>query len=121
MLTAAALVVLTPMALATAASPDTTAGSVPAGSPATQPRTPSPVIAWREVESAQIYNVILQDGDRRIDFWSSDNEFTLSPSDDPRIKPGSYSWFVYAGFRDRRKVRYAGLLAHGKVVVTPAS
>ena len=118
LLGATALVALTPTALATAASPNLSAGSVRIEPSTARPRTPSPVIAWREVKSAQVYNVILQNGDRRVDFWSSDNELTLSPSD-RRLEPGSYSWFVYAGVRDKSKVQYAELLAHGKVVVPP--
>jgi len=77
-----------------------------------------PVIRWRKEAGADVYNVILYEGDRRLDFWPSANRMELVASDGRRrVRPGSYAWFVYAGFREGATTRYGPLLAHGKLDV----
>ena len=93
-------------------SPRQTPGSTVAKEPGL------PVIRWREAAGADVYNVILYEGDRRLDFWPSANRMELVTSDGRhRVRPGSYAWFVYAGFREGATTRYGPLLAHGKLDV----
>jgi hypothetical protein len=73
-------------------------------------------IRWRRVRGADVYNVILYDGDRRVDLWPRANRIQLVPRGGRHaIAPGSYTWFVYAGFRTGSRTRYGPLLAHGEL------
>jgi hypothetical protein len=63
--------------------------------------------------------VVVLDGDQRVDFWPHANRIALDRPGSARtaLGPGTYTWFVYAGFREPHRVRYGPLLAHGTLLV----
>jgi hypothetical protein len=72
-------------------------------------------VRGRAADGADVYNVIVLDGKRRVDLWPTENHVRLPP---PRAKrSASYSWFVYPGFREGSSIRYGTLLTYGKLEV----
>jgi len=89
---------------------------IPFWTGAAEQKSEGHAISWRKQADADVYNLILYRGDRRFDFWPTTDRLPLVTKDGrPVVPPGSYSWFVYAGFREGTRMRYGPLLDHGKL------
>ncbi len=80
-------------------------------------------IGWQRARRASFYNVVLTGNGKRVNVWPSTNTLSLGAAGSSsrataRVAPGTYSWFVYPGFRENGAVRYGPLLAHGTVRVS---
>jgi hypothetical protein len=96
----------------------TTRGTTSHATPVARPRTR--VLQWPSVADADLYNVVFLDGDQRVDVWPRTNRIAvrgLRGATGHALGPGTYAWFVYAGFRELGRVRYGPLVAHGRLVV----
>ena len=75
-----------------------------------------PLLVWESVKRATYYNVQLYRGREKIlSRWPRAEEFQLSETwrfggERQRLKPGSYTWFVFPAFGDRSDRRFCKLL-----------
>jgi hypothetical protein len=88
--------------------------------PRTHRAVPTPqrdvTISWPAAKRADVYNLVLLRGRKRIDLWPVKNTAKISTSTgNTRLATGTYRWYVYAGARTGKRVRYGALLAHGTV------
>jgi hypothetical protein len=97
------------------------ASAVPTSSPLLSPArrarlAQAPLLIWESVKRATYYNVQLYRGREKIlSRWPRAEEFQLSETwrfggERQRLKPGSYTWFVFPAFGDRVDRRFGKLL-----------
>jgi hypothetical protein len=119
------LAVKSAVTTSTRAVPTRTAGT----SALTRPRTGArldapPVLAWRAVAKATYYNVQLYRGGQKIlTAWPEGTTYRVQSTwrFDGRaykLTPGTYRWYVWPGFGQRKANRYGKLLGTRTFVVT---
>jgi hypothetical protein len=97
------------------------ASAVPTSSPLLSPARRArlaqpPLLVWESVKRATYYNVQLYRGRQKIlSRWPRAEEFQLSETwrfggERQRLKPGSYTWFVFPAFGERLDRRFGKLL-----------
>jgi hypothetical protein len=97
------------------------ASAVPTSSPLLSPARRArlaqpPLLVWESVKRATYYNVQLYHGREKIlSRWPRAEQFQLSETwrfggQRRRLKPGSYTWFVFPAFGERSDRRFGKLL-----------
>jgi hypothetical protein len=94
-------------------------GTAAPSAPLLAPREASHVTAgatlrWRVVRSASYYNVqIWQRGKKVLTTWPAGPSLRL-----PRLRPGTYAWYVWPGLGARAKHHYGPLIGKSTFIVT---
>ena len=95
-----------------------------------------PVLDWRDVAGASYYNVqvyripsvllkatsLLRSGSKVLSMWPTTSTLRLSTKwvfekKRYQLSPGTYRWFVWAGFGPRAAVKYGPLLGQSTFIV----
>jgi hypothetical protein len=77
-----------------------------------------PRLTWRRVRHADYYNVQVYRGRRKIlSAWPANAHLQMRPSwrfrgKRFRLSPGSYHWYAWPGFGNRRAHRYGRVITH---------
>ena len=79
------------------------------------------VLAWPKAEGATLYDLVLWRGGRRmLDLWPETNHIDVHDTvakSGKRLPPGTYRWFVFAGFGSRDDLRFRKALANGAFTI----
>jgi hypothetical protein len=78
-------------------------------------------IGWPAVENAVVYDVVLWRGRRRmLDLWPRTNSIDVREAvakSGKQLPPGTYQWFVFAGFGPRDDLRFGKTVANGSFTI----
>jgi hypothetical protein len=82
-----------------------------------------PVLSWRPVRGARLYNVqLFRAGRKLLSAWPTKPHFRVRRSWRfqglrYRLRPGRYRWYVWPGYRRGARVRYGKVLVRSSFVV----
>ena len=83
-----------------------------------------PMLRWRKIARASYYNVqLFRNGKKILSAWPRHNQYQLRSKwryrgKRHRLLPGTYQWFLWAGYGHRSQHRYGKLLGKRSFTVT---